>query len=120
MSAMFAGTEIRVEGDLCNAEEGLLDTMRPPPVPCASALGVKGQLEAEAPLEAKGARCEPISAPAMPLKTVDEKEEHRHFIAAFDFPFNALVAEPVSNTEKTISQSPRTGTSYYLGLPGTP
>ena len=75
---MFAGTEIRAEGDLCNAEEGLVDTMRSPPVPCAPALVVNGQLEAEAPLQAKGARWEPISAPAMPLQKVDEKEGHRH------------------------------------------
>ena len=77
MSVMFAGIEIRVEGDLCNAEDGLVDTMRPPPAPCASALGVNGQLEVEAPLQAKGARWEPISAPAMPIQIVDEKEEHR-------------------------------------------
>ena len=66
MSAMSAGTDIRVEGDLRNAEEGLVDTMRPPPTPRASVQGVNGQLDAEAPLEAKGARWEPISAPAMP------------------------------------------------------
>ena len=100
MSAMFAGIEFRVEDGLCNAEEGLVDTMRPPPTPCASALGVNGQLDAEAPLEAKGARWEPISAPAMPIKIVDGNEEHRHFVAAFDFPFNALVAEPISKTQR--------------------
>ena len=75
---MFAGTEIRVEGDPCKAEEGYSDTMRLPPAPCASAFGVKGQLDAESPLEAKGAQWEPISAPAMPIKCMDEKEEHRH------------------------------------------
>ena len=75
---MFAGTEIRVEGDLCKAEEGYSDTMGLPPAPCASALGVNGQLDAESPLEAKGAQWEPISAPAMPIQIVDEKEEHRH------------------------------------------
>ena len=99
VSAMFAGIEIRVEGDLCNAEVGYVDTMRPPPAPCA-ALGVNGQLDAEAPLEAKGARWEPISAPAMQIQIVDAKEQHRHFIADFDFPFNALVAEPVSKTQR--------------------
>ena len=109
--------DIRFEGDLCNAEEGLVDTMQPPPAPCASALGVNGQLEAEAPLQAKGARWEPISAPAMPIKIVDEKEEHRHLIAAFDFPFDALIAELVSKTQRSNFPKPRqrvtrNGTSY--------
>ena len=36
----------------------------------------------------------------MPIKTVDEKEEHRHLVAAFAFPFNVLVAEPVSKTQR--------------------
>ena len=74
--------------------------MRLPPTPCASALGVNGQLVAEPPLEAKGAQWEPISAPAMPIRIVDEKEEHRHLIADFYFPFNSLVAEPVSKTQR--------------------
>ena len=100
VSAMFAGTEIRVEVDLCKAEEGYFDTMRLPPAHCASAQGVNGQLDAESPLGAKGAQSEPISAPAMPIKIVDQKEEHRHLIADFDFPFNSLVAEPVSKTHR--------------------
>ena len=100
VSAMFAGTEIRVDGDLCKAEERYFDTVRPPLTPCASALGVTGQLGAEPPLEAKGAQWEPISAPAMPIRIVNEKEEHRHLIADFDFPFNSLVAEPVSKTQR--------------------
>ena len=50
-------------------------------------------------MEAKGAQWEPISAPAMPIRIVDEKEEHGHFIAAFDFPFNDLAAEQVSKTQ---------------------
>ena len=73
MSVMFAGIEMWVEEDVCNAEEGLVDTMQPPPAPCASALGVIGQLEAAVPLQAKGAWWEPISAPAMPIKIVDER-----------------------------------------------
>ena len=51
-------------------------------------------------MQAKGAKWEPISAPAMPIQIVDEKEEHRHLIATFDFPFNVLVAEPVSKTQR--------------------
>ena len=51
-------------------------------------------------MEAKGATWGPVSAPALTMKMVDEKEEHRHFIAAFDFPFGVLVAEPVSETQR--------------------
>ena len=36
----------------------------------------------------------------MPIQMIDEKEEHRHLIAAFDFPFAVLVAEPVSKTQR--------------------
>ena len=36
----------------------------------------------------------------MPIQIVDEKKEYRHFIADFDFPFNSLVAEPVSKTQR--------------------
>ena len=104
---MFAGTEIRVDGDPCKAEERDFDTMQPTPTPCASALGVNGQLGAEPPLEVKGAQWESISAQLMPSRIMNEKEEHRHLIADFDFPFNLLVAEPVSKTQrKTTSQSP--------------
>ena len=47
----------------------------------------------------KGATRETISALAMPIQIVDRKEEHRHSIAAFDFSFNMLAAEPVSKTQ---------------------
>ena len=36
----------------------------------------------------------------MPIQMVDEKEKHRHRIAAFDFQFNILVAEPVPKTQR--------------------
>ena len=60
----------------------------------------RDRLVAEEALEAKGAKWELISALAMPIHMVDEKEEHRHFIAAFDSPFNMLVAKRVSKTQR--------------------
>ena len=78
VSATFGGTEIRAESGLCNAEEGLVEIKQPSLTPCASAQRGNGQLEAEKPLQTKGALWEPIPALAMPIQHVDEKEEHRH------------------------------------------
>ena len=100
VSAMYAGIEIRAESGLCNAEEGFVETKQPSLTPCASAQRVNGQLDAGIPLQAKGAKWEPISSPAMPIKLVDEKDEHRHFIAASDVQFNVRVAEAVSKTQR--------------------
>ena len=107
VSAMLAGTEIRAESDIHEAEERLEETKQPSLTPCALAQRGDGQLEAENRLEKKGAKWEPVSAPAMPIQNVDEKEEHRHFIAAFGFPFNVLVAEPVPKTQR--NKIPRPG-----------
>ena len=41
----------------------------------------------------------------MAIQIVNDKEEHRHALVAFDFPFNMLVAEPVSKTQS--KQLPR-------------
>ena len=77
------------------------------PLPTACALAQRGdvQFDSEETLEVKGAKWEAISAPAMPIDIVDEKEERRRVIAAFDFPFNMMLAEPVSKTQR--KQTPK-------------
>ena len=54
-----------------DAEERLQEPTQPSLTPCALAQGEDGQLEAEKPLEMKGVKWEPVSAPAMPMKFGD-------------------------------------------------
>ena len=126
MRASFAGLEVRALDD-DQAEERIAETILQPPHDCASVHGEGDSVEHKASMKAVDDGWINVSAPCMPIHiSVDSNQpEHRHFIADCDFPFNLLVAEPITRTH-TESKFPRrrlpvikNGRNYSRDPPGT-
>ena len=100
MRASFACVEVRAP-DSYQAEGRTDDpNVCQWPHSCPSVQEEGDRVEHEVSLKAVEDNWESVSAPCMPIQVSVNHTEHRHSLADFDFPFNLLVAEPITRAQR--------------------